>query len=306
MTATEASIDWMCGKDRLYGVVHRPDRESSRGIVIVHGRPAYRIGVHRLFVQLARRWTAEGFPVLRFDYRGAGDCEGDAPSFEETAEDIGSAIDAFVANSPGLRDVVLWASCGGAADAMQYASRDARVRALALINPWSFDVQRRARRKLHYYSTVYMRRMAHWDWWSRILRGEGDLLAQVRSLGKMLRDAAGIKSTPAVTAPAASLHQPGLTVAATRAHLSYRDPHIVEQLHHNLEKFSGKILLILSGADNNAHSFKDLLSASSKWQTLFSPPRVRRHDLPGADHGFRRPEWRHQVESWTVDWLQDL
>jgi len=303
---TEVSLDWTCGSNRLYGILHRPERENSRGIVIVHGRPAYRIGVHRLYVQLARCWAAEGFPVLRFDYRGAGDCEGDPPAWTETSEDIRSAIDAFLANAPQLRDIVLWASCGGAADAMLYACQDARVRALALVNPWSFDARRRARRKIRYYAGLYLRRMAHRDWWARILRGETDVRVKAHSVGRMLKDAAGIKSIAAAPAPSASMYQPGLTPTATRAHLSYRDPHIVEELHRSIEKFSGKTLLILSGADNNAQSFKDLLEASSKWQALFSPPRVRRHDLPGADHSFRRPQWRQQVESWTLDWLHNL
>jgi len=46
------------------------------------------VGSHRQFVQLARRLAKQGYPTLRFDYRGMGDSEGVYRSFENVGPDL--------------------------------------------------------------------------------------------------------------------------------------------------------------------------------------------------------------------------
>ena len=46
------------------------------------GGPQYRVGSHRQFTLMARAFAAAGYPVLRFDYRGIGDSEGESRGFE--------------------------------------------------------------------------------------------------------------------------------------------------------------------------------------------------------------------------------
>src|SRR5580704_12628654 len=71
MTA-ELPISFLCENDRMYGILHVPEKPAKRGILMVQGRPAYRVGPHRLYVELARAWAARGYPVMRMDYRGSG------------------------------------------------------------------------------------------------------------------------------------------------------------------------------------------------------------------------------------------
>ncbi|MBA3914724.1 MAG: hydrolase 1, exosortase A system-associated [Acidobacteriales bacterium] len=307
MIVQEVPVDFRCGDARLYAVLHRPSLCLTTGLLILHGRPAYRVGGHRLFVQLARRWAQDGYPVFRADYRGSGDCEGGPPEFQETSADISAAVDAFFDSCSGLERVVFWGSCGGAADAALYARHDPRISALVLLNPWSFDPKRRARRKIGYHAKLYLRRMAHPQWWAQVLHGHFGAQTWLRTCCRLIREAAGML-------PARRLDQGttdesnvwGLTPAAHRAHVSYREAKTVDQIYESLVGFPGQILLILSGEDTNAKVFVDLLKVSPKWRALMSRSVVQRRTLPGADHGLRRPQWRNQVDEWTLDWMRQL
>ena len=68
------------GGYRLFGIMNAPDGAPKGGILFCHGFTGHHIEPQRLFVDAARRLQRAGFVVLRFDYRGSGDSEGD---FEE-------------------------------------------------------------------------------------------------------------------------------------------------------------------------------------------------------------------------------
>ena len=61
----------------LIGVIHQATGKSELGLLtIVAGGPQYRGGCGRQLVELARRISSEGVPVMRFDHRGLGDSAG--------------------------------------------------------------------------------------------------------------------------------------------------------------------------------------------------------------------------------------
>ncbi|MBS7641750.1 MAG: alpha/beta fold hydrolase [Candidatus Bathyarchaeia archaeon] len=66
----------------LVGILHIPDGLASRGgrapgIVMFHGFTGNKVEAHRLFIHVARRLCDSGFIVLRFDFRGSGDSDGE-------------------------------------------------------------------------------------------------------------------------------------------------------------------------------------------------------------------------------------
>ncbi len=82
---------------RLFGTLHIPDGAKGRGfpaIVMLHGFTGQRIETHRLFVKAARRFAADGILVLRFDFRGCGESDG---NFEDLSIDgqLGDAMAAI-------------------------------------------------------------------------------------------------------------------------------------------------------------------------------------------------------------------
>jgi len=292
MSSKEIPLSFLCGEDRLYGILHQPAQLQGRGVLMVNGRPALRGGRHRLFVLLARAWAEAGIPVLRFDFRGAGDSEGQMGTIEETADDIRSAVDAFMSQVPGLQEVVLWGLCGGASDSILYAPGDPRVIGIVLANPWSYEPGRLTLTK----------------WRHKILRQYSRVLNWIRSAhqpGAARSSAASGRPEPEHAPELSLADEPAAGLAAVhRAYRSYRAPDLSKRLAASLEQFKGQVLFIFSGADPGARAFKRVASISLRWRRLLSAARVQTRDLPGANHSFRRPEWRAQAAEWTLEWLK--
>ncbi len=116
----------------LQGILHRPDGAPSRDapvLVWLSAGQKVRQGAWRMNVAVARRLAAKGYPVLRFDYHGLGDSDGerrhgqfvmDFYGFVQTGgfrDDVVAAVD-FALTELGPRPVVLGGLCGGAASAL--------------------------------------------------------------------------------------------------------------------------------------------------------------------------------------------
>jgi len=282
MNSKEIPISFLSGEYTLYGIVHQPAQFRGKGVVLVPGRPALRAGRHRLFVLLARAWAEAGIPVLRFDFRGTGDSEGEIATLEETAADIRSAVDAFLSHVPGLQQVVLWGLCGGAADSILYAPKDPRVTGIVLANPWLSD--------------PYLRTLVRW---------RHNILLQSANLKNWVRSARRLAAKPAPVFEQLQVEQVKVaTPAVQRAYASYRAPDVSQRLAASLAQFKGHVLFIFSGEDQISRAFRRVASISPRWRRAFSSARVETRDLPEANHSLRRPEWRAQAADWTLEWLR--
>ncbi len=281
MKSEEVPVVFDCDGQRLVGILHRPASPARRGLVLVVGGPQYRVGSHRQFLLLARDLAVIGIPVLRFDYRGMGDSEGDEISFEDAQPDLRKAIDLIFEQIEGLSEVVLWGLCDAASISMIYAHSDPRVRGLVLLNPWVRTDAGLAKTYLrHYYASNLLSR----DFWRRMFSGRfewrraaSEFVANVRSAFTGGRKSNGASGVP-----------------------------FTELMKTGLREFDGQTLFILSGDDLTAAEFKDHVDASEEWRRLINGPRVRRIDFPDANHTFSRREWRAQVSEWTAELVNSL
>lgn len=278
----ERAIAFACRDAWLYGILSLPSTGSParRGVLIVVGGPQYRIGSHRQFTLLARDLAAAGIPVLRFDYRGMGDSEGEARNFEQIGDDLRAAIDRFFVEVPQLREVVLWGLCDGASAAAMYAPLDERVAGLVLLNPWvrTEDGAARAIMKHYYRARLFDVRM-----WKKIGSGKFDVRGSLGSLWNTACKAFAAAPPTGAEAQASDSLPVRLEAALTQ--------------------FAGRILVILSGADLTAQEFAEL-SRHPAWQRLLSAPRCTREEIDKADHTFSRRSWQDQVTGWTAEWLR--
>jgi uncharacterized protein len=65
------------GSTELFSFYHEPDAPGGRpAFVLSHPFGEEKLWSHRVFVNMARRLSALGYPVLRFDYSGTGDSNG--------------------------------------------------------------------------------------------------------------------------------------------------------------------------------------------------------------------------------------
>lgn len=272
---TDIALRFECEGDCLYGVASVPPAPAARGVVIVVGGPQYRAGSHRQFTLLARALADQGIAALRFDVRGMGDSEGAPGPFENIGADLHAAINAFIAQVPELREVVLWGLCDGAAAASLHAQRDPRITGLALLNPWVRTEAGLASATIKHY---YRARLFDKAFWHKLASGKFDAGAAVRS-------AFGLAKSALAAPPPA-------------------DTALPEQVYQGLSSFGGKLLVMLSGADLTAQEFIAASDSSDAWRALMAQPRVTRHVLEGADHTCSRRDWHEQVTAWTVDWLR--
>jgi pimeloyl-ACP methyl ester carboxylesterase len=133
------------GGAHCYAVLHTPDGEPADarprwGVVLCH--PLLDFDLYevpwtiRMVTGYARELAAAGVPALRFDFRGAGQSDGE---FEELTlgtcvQDLQRAVEVLVERT-GVEDVVLNGTRLGATVAMRVGARDPRVRRLALWDP---------------------------------------------------------------------------------------------------------------------------------------------------------------------------
>lgn len=121
---------------KILGVVHRPEGGTLYpAVVMCHGFTGQKVEPHRLFVKTAEALAAEGYLVLRFDFRGSGDSEGEfhEMTFEGEVSDAIKAVDYLLAAEPvdPERIGVIGLSMGGAVAAC-LTGRDARIKSTVL------------------------------------------------------------------------------------------------------------------------------------------------------------------------------
>jgi dipeptidyl aminopeptidase/acylaminoacyl peptidase len=134
----ELQVCFLSGNEKVFGVWHYPEKvETYPVVVLCHGFGGNKTEAHRIFVRLARNLEKRGLAVLRFDFRGSGDSQGEFKDITVTREmeDVLSALD-FVERQPRVdkeRIGILGFSLGGYVAALA-ASKDKRIKSLAL---WS-------------------------------------------------------------------------------------------------------------------------------------------------------------------------
>ena len=279
----EAVLEFDCGRERLWGILSRPApgvSEAEIAVVILVGGPQYRVGSHRQFVLLGRALARAGFPALRFDYRGMGDSAGEQRDFEQIEPDLRAALGALAGVCPSARRFVVWGLCDAAAAALMFATGDARVAGIVAANPWArSDASLAAARVKHYYG----RRLLEREFWVKLLRGGLDWRASLGALGSNLRSARRL----------------GRAGEGDAAALPFQT-----RMAHGLAAFRGRVLLILSGNDITAKEFLQYTDSAAGWKGLLSDSKVRRIDIPEADHTFSSRAWMTRAEQATIEWLQ--
>lgn len=284
MNFEDHALCFPCHADWLYGVLSMPEQVQSRGVLMLVGGGQYRAGSHRQNTLVARYLASWGIPVMRFDYRGMGDSEGDARNFGNVDDDVRCAIDHFMQCVPGMTDLVIWGLCDAASAALFYAYRDCRVTGLVLLNPWVRTDNGLAKVYLRHY---YLARLFNSELWMKILKGRFDYATACRSLLQLIRDARfkGVQQAADFEGPEMSAELP-------------------DRMFNGYNRFKGRVLLILSGNDLTAREFSDLAASDGKWRELLANRSTRRLDLPGSNHTFSTRHWRSQVNNWTKEWIQ--
>ena len=287
MTYQETALSFRCQNTTLYGVLSLPLQPAERGVLFIVGGPQYRAGSHRQFTLLARQFAAQGVAVMRFDYRGMGDSDGEQRDFNGIDDDIRAAITCFFEQATTLREVVLWGLCDGASAALFYANQDHRVCGLVLVNPWVRTDESIAKAYLRHY---YLQRLFNPELWRKLGTGRFNPADSALSFMRQIRQLTPFRREPGISLNA--MKHPDSTLS------------LPEKMRQGFSLFQGRILFILCSDDLTAQEFSDLAGGSGAWRKLMSRRQVTCHDLALANHTFSQRHWREQIGRWTLDWLK--
>lgn len=126
------------GSYKLFGVLHRPESQLNElGFVFVHPFAEEKLWTHRVLVSFARELSKRGYPVLRFDFMGHGDSEGnfEDSSVETRLSDIKGAIHTLKEKSTSINEIGLLGLRFGASLAALAAEQEKDIYKLILWEP---------------------------------------------------------------------------------------------------------------------------------------------------------------------------
>jgi pimeloyl-ACP methyl ester carboxylesterase len=147
-----------------------------------------------MLTRAARAFANEGYRVLRFDFAGRGDSDGDTESatLATMADDVHDVLQ-WCAQEKQVSQVVLVGLCSGCEVALAAATRNSHIDGMAL---WSAPVfaagessERKGRKRLHY-AKEYARKLLRPSTYAKIVAGRLD----TKSIGKALSGGGGAEN----------------------------------------------------------------------------------------------------------------
>ncbi len=293
---------------RLAGTLHRP-REPRAGmpaVILLSPGVKMRVGPGRLYVPITQLLNEQGYSVLRFDFYGLGDSEGELGESQlidiynhvevgRYVEDTLSAM-RYMRETHGFRSFMLGGLCGGATTAALAAERDNGVThllciglAIALSSDAATPARYLTRVELDSRRKGYYRRLMQPKSWLRLLTFQSEYGVIWRSLKRLvIKDQAKKQTT--VTEP---VKTPALENA---------NPLFPPAFFAFLRR-GGKALLLFSEKDRLPSEFEEKFTLPYAASLEPFLPQVTSHVVPSANHVLSMPEWRHEALDVCRQWL---
>jgi len=293
----------------LYGILHLPAPHLRRPHTILLLSPGVkmRVAPHRLYLKLADRFVAMGFPVLRFDFYGLGDSEGELEESVlaqvynsiQSGRYVGDTVDAmeWLQREYGLSRFIAAGLCGGAISGLLAAEQDRRIDALlALGIPASFEGseenydQYLTRGQLKQLSHGYVRKLLQPNALFRFVTFRSSYEVIWRSFKERFRSGRFRKTS----APA----------PVDRTAMGNYNPRFGKAFFSMVET-SRKMLLIFSGADRWRWEFEEKFEVPNHAQLARHPGAYEKHTIPDANHVLSADEWLNTAIVISEDWLRN-
>jgi pimeloyl-ACP methyl ester carboxylesterase len=253
---------------RMFGVLTEPlGARKELTALLLNAGPQRRTGPNRMWVEIARRWAANGVPTLRLDADGIGDSDGDATVLGRVAafyrpgyvEQARVALEMLAQRGLPPRFVTL-GLCAGAYWSVRAALADERVVSVVMLNPRTlvFDEWRHTVRR----TRVLRERALMASTWRKVLRGEIKLSQHLETGRTLAQQAAStLMSAPErIVAP-----RQGNGLAREPA---AREP--LEDLFSALRDRDQRALLLFTGKEvlHTELSRKGVLDRLDRWPNL--------------------------------------
>jgi dienelactone hydrolase len=176
----------------LFAIATQPENPADssslkrHGVVMLNGGATSHIGPNRMYVELARRWAARGYFVLRLDLAGLGDSatrrgqNGNEVYPSGALDDVSAAIKFLRLEFP-VQHVTLTGLCAGAYHALRSAVSGLDVNTVLLVNPLTFYWKQGSKlsdlqvAEVVRNPGIYAERLLYLKSWRKLLRGRVNL-----------------------------------------------------------------------------------------------------------------------------------
>jgi exosortase A-associated hydrolase 1 len=273
----------------LYGILHRPDKDSSPRTVVnmVVGGPQTRVGSHRLYVQLARFLCVNGITVFRFDYEGIGDSHGEFVGFSNATPSIKASIDFLNKQFPGRTEYILWSLCDGSSASIIYAANNSEfLSGVILCNPYTIiDESDLAWMTLKHY---YVRRFFKSKFWINLVKLHVNAVQSFRSLTKTVKKIRVFSS-----------EMPGVAV-------NNNGPSIAKLVCRSIARFPKPVKIILATEDLVTKNFQDVLKHQREIKRLIKTGQISQYFIKSADHTFTNPDAKKALFEVTLRSINEI
>ena len=291
----------------LFGTLHLPavQRPGLPAVVLLSPGVKMRVGPGRLYVPLTDMLVAEGYLVLRFDFFGLGDSEGELT--ETMLADVYNNIEVgrfvddtlcalrWLRQTQGSKRFVLGGLCGGAITALLAAERDTAVEGLLSLGmtvtlasnaaaPGKFftDAELEWRRKL------YLKKMLQTKYWLRFLTFRSEYGVIWHSLKRAIFKP---KVNPVDVTAGAPVEQRGnANPLFPQAFLSFL-------------RRGGRALMLFSEKDRLLSEYQEKFVAPYAQALAPHASQVQQHVVKNANHVLSLREWQQEMVAISRGWL---
>jgi pimeloyl-ACP methyl ester carboxylesterase len=283
------------GGRRLFGILTVPPPGTGRAdlppIILLNAGTVHRVGSHRLYVPMARKWAALGFHVLRVDLSGIGDSpvpEGHPENLtypRDGLEDARAAMD-FLKETAGSGKFIVAGLCSGGDIAFQLGFKEPRVASAIMMNPRTFLVNDLSMVDSYERARWSQQAVAKSDSWKDLLSGDVNLKRAFQLAAPKVKDIVVKRAKRAVTSLMGAVLPPG-PAAEQR-----RETDVPYCLRSMAARGVDTYLFVTDhdpGVDYVDANYGPAMSA------LASVPNFCRTDIKGTDHTFTARWAQEQV-----------
>lgn len=293
----------------LFGILDVPNANIGRRdccIVFLSPGVKSRVAPHRLYLKMARSFVAMGFMVLRFDFSGLGDSEGendeanlvDLYSAVQLGKYVNDTIDVmtWMEENHQQKQFILAGLCGGAITGMHAGVQDRRVIALLSIGmPVVLDghaIDKRlylTPRQLEDHRSSFLHKAFNLEAWKRLFFLQSDYKLLYLSF-----------MVPVLKKIRSKRYDGG------KRNGSAMEDNLNPLFHPHFSEFARtrKILLAFGESDKLLWDFQEkyLLKYRAMYAKLQNNVDLR--IIKDANHILSFQEWTRQVVAISKDWLE--
>ena len=291
----------------LYGTMHKPIERSDSLPIVVLLSPGVkmRVGPGRLYVPLTEMLCAEGFTVLRFDFFGLGDSEGELS--EELLADVYNHIEVgryvddtlsalrWLREEHGAKQFVVGGLCGGAITGLLAAQRDQSAVGLLSLGMTVTLASNSATPGKYLTSTQlderrkgYFRNLLSLTSWWRLLTFKSEYSVIWHSLRQLF-----VKKRP-VQAPAAD--------AENLEQRGNANPLFPSAYFAFLER-GGKAFMLFSEKDRLQSEYEEKFAEPYAARLVNYEGQIEKHVVRNANHVLAFHEWQQEMVEAARQWM---